>query len=311
MRDWLAAMRLLIVVLLVATLAAPAAGAAPEGSRPAVRHCSQVMTDEGRSRAVCIHQANYFRDVCRAISIYAKAWRLPEGFFARLIWQESRFDPNAISIAGAEGIAQFIPSTAKLRGLGNSFNPAEALARSAEYLRFLADKFGSLGLAAAAYNSGEGRIERYVRTAGYLPLETEDYVAIITGASAATWLEAPPAEVDYALSKSQTFETACVEMARTAPMPRLDVPPGEWHPFGVLIAQDFSPAVARRMFERVKSGHPEVLGEEELMMLTGRNRSFGTRLRHFAMVGRDSRDEAIALCRRLTAEGGICTVKEN
>ena len=47
------------------------------------------------------------------------------------------------------------------------------------------------------------------------------------------------------------------------------------------------------------------------MMLTGRNRSFGVRLRHFAMIGRDSRDGAIDLCRRLTAEGGICTVKEN
>jgi hypothetical protein len=301
--------RAILVLLLIVTIASPAG--AGEGTRASVRHCSEVVTDEGKTRAVCIGQADYYRDVCRAISIYAKAWRLPEGFFARLIWQESRFDPSAISIAGAEGIAQFIPSTAKLRGLSNAFNPAEALARSAEYLRFLTDKFGSLGLAAAAYNSGEGRIERYVRTAGYLPLETEDYVAIITGASVATWLEAPPVEVDYALSKTQPFEPACLEMARTAPMPRLDLPPGKWHPFGVLIAQDFSPSVARRIFERVQSKHPELLGEEELMMLTGRNRSFGVRLRHFAMIGRDSRDGAIDLCRRLTAEGGICTVKEN
>ena len=301
---------ILALLLLIATLAFPAAGAA-ERTQASVRHCSKLVTDEGKTRSVCIGQADYYRDVCRAIAIYARAWRLPEGFFARLIWQESRFDPGAISIAGAEGIAQFIPSTAKLRGLSNAFNPAEALARSAEYLRFLADKFGSLGLAAAAYNSGEGRVERYVRTAGFLPAETEDYVAVITGASAAMWLEAPPAEVDYALSKSQAFEPACLEMARTAPMPRLDLPPGKWHPFGVLIAQDFSASVARRMFERVQSGHPDLLGEEELMMLTGRNRSFGTRLRHLAMIGRDTRDDAIDLCRRLTAQGGICTVKEN
>jgi hypothetical protein len=303
-------MRAILVLLLIATMVSPAAWAA-ERTQASVRHCSEVVTDVGKTRPVCIGQANYFHDVCRAIAIYAKAWGLPEGFFARLIWQESRFDPSAISVAGAEGIAQFIPSTAKLRGLTNAFDPAEALARSAEYLRFLADKFGSLGLAAAAYNSGEGRVARYVRTAGYLPAETEDYVATITGAAAATWLEAPPTEVDYALSKSQSFEPACIAMARTAPMPRLDLPPGQWHPFGVIVAQDFSPAVARRRFERVQSSHAALLGEEELMMLSGRNRSFGMRLRHFAMIGRDTRESAVDLCRRLTAEGGICIVKNN
>jgi hypothetical protein len=128
--------------------------------------------------------------------------------------------------------------------------------------------------------------------------------------SPAIWLEAPPAKVDYSLSKEGAFEPACIEMSSTAPMPRLDLPPGKWHPFGVLIAQDFSLSTAR-IFERVRASHPDIFGGEELMMLTGRNSSFGTRLRHFAMVGRDSRDEAIDLCRRLTAEGGICTVKQN
>ncbi len=303
-------MRVLAVLLLIAVVATPAVASA-ESDHPPVRHCSKITTDEGKIQSVCIGETDYFRDVCRALATYAQTWRLPEAFFARLIWQESRFDPGALSIAGAQGIAQFIPSTAKLRGLSNAFDPAEALARSAEYLRFLEDKFGNLGLAAAAYNSGEGRIERYVKSGGYLPAETEDYVAIITGVSPAAWLEAPPAKVDYSLGEEGPFEPACIEMASTAPMPRLDVPPGKWHPFGVLIAQDFSPSIARRIFERVQSSHPDVLGGEELMLLTGRNRSFGTRLRHLAMVGRDSREEAIELCRRLTAEGGICTVKRN
>jgi hypothetical protein len=304
-------MRIVLVLLLLSGLVASPAPAA-KGAEAPRRYCSEVITDEGRTRRVCIGQADYFRDVCRALSLYARAWRLPEGYFARLIWQESRFDANAISTAGAEGIAQFIPSTARLRGLANPFDPTEALARSAEYLRFLADKFGNLGLAAAAYNSGENRIERYKRSGGgALPAETEDYVAIITGASPATWLDAPPQRLDYSLSKERSFEPACIEMARTAPMPRLGPPPGRWHPFGVLIAQDFSAAVARRIYERVKARHPDLLENEELMLLTGRNRSFGTRLRHFAMIGRDTREQAIELCRRLTAEGGICTVKKN
>lgn len=303
-------MRILAALIVIAIATAGPVGAA-ESPRPPVRYCHAITTDEGKARRVCIGAADFFRDVCRALSIYARTWRLPEGFFARLIWQESRFDPNALSVAGAEGIAQFIPSTARLRGLENSFDPAEALARSAEYLRFLSDKFGNLGLAAAAYNSGEQRIERYLRAGGYLPLETEDYVATITGVAPATWREAPPAAIDYALSKDMAFEPACIEMAKAAPMPRLDLPPGEWHPFGVLVAQSFSQATARRIFERVQAKHPDILGGEDLMLLTGRNAAFGTRLRHFAMIGRDSRDEALALCRRLTAAGGICTVKAN
>jgi hypothetical protein len=47
------------------------------------------------------------------------------------------------------------------------------------------------------------------------------------------------------------------------------------------------------------------------MLLTGRNRSFGTRLRHYAMIGRDTRDDALELCRALTAAGGVCLVKKS
>lgn len=303
-------MRLWALIFLVVVTAAPPVTRA-ETPRTPVRHCNSIVTDEGKVRPVCIGETHYFRDVCRAISAYAMTWRLPEGYLARLIWQESRFDPNALSLAGAQGIAQFIPSTAELRGLRNAFDPAESLARSAEYLRFLGDKFGNLGLAAAAYNGGEGRIERYTRSGGALPMETEDYVEIITGTPAEVWLEAPPATVDYALQKETAFEPACIEMAEAAPMPRLDLPPGEWHPFGVVIAQDFSQRTARRIFERVQERYANLIADEPLMLLTGRNRSFGSRLRHFAMIGRDSRDEALALCRKLTAAGGICTVAEN
>ncbi|HQZ13792.1 MAG TPA: lytic transglycosylase domain-containing protein [Devosia sp.] len=307
-------MRLIVAIFVTAAFAVGPAAAAPAPAAPpaAALRCHGVVTDDGKSRRVCIGEARYFRDVCRAIALYAGERGLPEGFFARLIWQESRFDPGAISRAGAQGIAQFIPSTARLRGLQNAFDPAEALARSAEYLSFLRTSFGSLGLAAAAYNAGEGRLSRYTSSGGgFLPAETEDYVEIITGQPAAVWLNAPPSDVDFALSRTVRFEPACIEMAKAAPMPRLDLPPGEWHPWGVLIAQDFSQAKARRIFERVQRQYDGVLGEEKLMLLTGRNRHFGNRLRHFAMIGRDSRKEALELCRTLTRAGGVCTVVEN
>jgi hypothetical protein len=263
-------------------------------------------------REVCIAEESYRPDVCAAIATYARHWRLPEGFFARLIWQESRFDHAALSGAGAEGIAQFMPSTGRLRSLKNPFDPAEALARSAEYLRFLEEKFGNLGLAAAAYNGGEGRMERYVANGGGpLPLETRNYVMIITGEEVETWLTNPPDGVDYTLDREVDFQTACLDMARSVRTPDLTISPADWQPWGVLIAQNASANLARSRFERTQSQFGGILGNEQLMLISVRNPNFGNRLRFSAMVGRQSRDEANALCNRLLAAGGNCIVQKN
>jgi soluble lytic murein transglycosylase-like protein len=93
-------------------------------------------------------------DVCRALEQSAAENGLPVQFFARVIWQESRFDARAVSPKGAEGIAQFMPQTASWHGLSNPFDPIEALRHSAAYLRELLDRFGNLGLAAAALQCG-------------------------------------------------------------------------------------------------------------------------------------------------------------
>src|SRR5262249_43185693 len=76
---------------------------------------------------------------------------LPESFFTRLIWKESLFDPRAVSPKGAQGIAQFMPGTARDLGLADPFLAAEALAASAHLLADLRAAFGHLGLAQAAY----------------------------------------------------------------------------------------------------------------------------------------------------------------
>ena len=86
--------------------------------------------------------------ICDALAAAASENDLPVDFFARLIWQESRFDPTAVSRAGAQGVAQFMPATANARGLAEPFDPIEAIAHSA--LRDLRREFGNLGLAAAA-----------------------------------------------------------------------------------------------------------------------------------------------------------------
>src|SRR6266496_1979353 len=112
---------------------------------------------------------------------------LPLDFFTRLIWQESRFNPLSVSHAGAQGIAQFMPGTARLVGLANPFDPIQALQKSAELLRELRTQFGNLGLAAAAYNAGPKRVEDWLAKRRILPQETETYVRIITGRSAQEW----------------------------------------------------------------------------------------------------------------------------
>jgi hypothetical protein len=260
---------------------------------------------------VCLRLTDYNGDVCRSLGFYAGEWALPEGYFARVIWQESRFNPNAISPAGAQGIAQFMPGTARLRGLRNAYNPAEALARSAQYLRFLADKFGNLGLAAAAYNSGEGRTARFLGGTGYMPIETEEYVQIVTGYPVTRWISDPPGDADYALEKETPFFDACMKLAETRTINRFEFEPGPYQPWGVQVAADFKPAVAQRIFERVQGRFAKVIGAEKMMIVARRNPSFGTRLRYQAQIGRETRGEAAQLCKALMAAGGVCLVMRN
>jgi soluble lytic murein transglycosylase-like protein len=73
-------------------------------------------------------------DICHALEQSAAENGLPVEFFARVIWQESRFDALAVSPKGASGIAQFMPATASWHGLANPFNPIESLRHSAAYL---------------------------------------------------------------------------------------------------------------------------------------------------------------------------------
>ena len=69
---------------------------------------------------------------------------------------------RAVSAKGAQGIAQFMPQTADFRGLADPFDPIEALHNSASYLRDLRERFGNLGLAAAGYNAGPGRVSAWL-----------------------------------------------------------------------------------------------------------------------------------------------------
>jgi hypothetical protein len=127
------------------------------------------------------------KDFCDALREAAESSDIPIAFFARLLWQESRFQAFEVSRVGAQGVAQFMPAAEV--GLDDPFDPFKALPASARFLRKLHDEFGNLGLAAAAYNAGSGRIQKWLSGRSALPRETRDYVRIITGNNAENWRE--------------------------------------------------------------------------------------------------------------------------
>jgi hypothetical protein len=163
---------------------------------------------------------------CEALRQAAESSNIPIAFFARLLWQESRFRSSEVSSAGAQGVAQFMPATAAEVGLDDPFDPYQALPASAKFLRKLYDQFGNLGLAAAAYNGGPGRLQRWLSGRGILPRETRNYVRIITGNAVEDWLEEDktvsmrselpqdaPCEGVGGLSKAKWFAAIPVDLA--------------------------------------------------------------------------------------------------
>src|SRR5215472_5302438 len=158
-------------------------------------------------------------DICRAVETDAADNDLPVEFFARVIWQESRFNARAVSPKGALGIAQFMPRTAEFRGVADPFDPLDALKHSASYLHDLRAQFGNLGLAAAAYNAGPGRVTSWLNNKRPLPGETRNYVAIVTGSRADEWASASPPK------NSQTTLPTGIPCTRLANLILGHVPP--------------------------------------------------------------------------------------
>jgi soluble lytic murein transglycosylase-like protein len=113
------------------------------------------------------------------IASAAQRWNVSGVLLAAQLYAESNFNPFATSGAGAEGIAQFMPGTARDYGLANPFDPASAIDAQAHLMRDLLRQFASVPLALAAYNAGSGRVS----ACGCIPPipETQAYVAKILG----------------------------------------------------------------------------------------------------------------------------------
>ena len=249
-------------------------------------------------------------DICSTLAQAAADNGLPEEFFTRLIWQESRFNPTAVSPAGAQGIAQFMPGTAAMRGLTNAFEPLQALRESAAYLRELRTTFrGNLGLAAAAYNAGPGQVEAWRAGRSVLPGETQAYVRIVTGYSAEAWTVQPMPQMQS--STTPTGER-CAELAkRMIDTPRrrpLLTSDPAWGPWGVQLAGNWSEGRVLAHYERLRRKYETVLGDRLPLVLNARRNDLPT---YSVRVSENSRADADRLCAKLRAAGGACVVFRN
>lgn len=249
---------------------------------------------------------NALATLCGIVESSAMSEGLPVDFFTRLIWRESAFKPTAVSPAGAEGVAQFMPRTASERGLANPFDPAAAIPESAKLLSELELRFGNLGLAAAAYNAGPAAVDNWLAGKGALPFETQDYVLAITGYSAEDWRGPTPPS-----SASPGPATPCLSVVaslRSRLQAASPVISGLFAPWGVQVAGNFSKNAALAAFARAEARYARVIGGMDPFILGSALRSRGFRPFYRVRLPAQSRAEAQKICARLEAAGGACVV---
>jgi hypothetical protein len=258
--------------------------------------------------------------MCLMIESAARSQDLPLEFFARVIWQESRFQSDAVgpptrSGQRAQGIAQFMPGTASERRLLDPFDPVQALPKSAEFLAELRGQFGNLGLATAAYNAGPRRVQEWLAGSGYMPQETRNYVLAITGTSVDDWAAAGR----NGKAPDRAPATSCRElMALLTRAPNPFVTQLEQHItlaaaklWGVQLAAGFSRDKALAMYSRAMKRLSAVIGDQDPSVLSSRLRSRGTQMFYQVRIGADTRPAADDLCNRIRHAGGACFVLRN
>jgi len=247
--------------------------------------------------------------LCRLIEKAALDEKLPRSLFTRLIWQESSFRPRVVSPAGAQGIAQFMPGTAQERGLVDPFDPEQAIPKAADFVAELKERFGNLGLAAAAYNGGPARVASWLSGQGQLPAETRNYVLNVTGRSVEDWVDdlknTGTADQDQAAADMQS----CLQIVATLRRPGREAPAeAPFAPWGVQLAGNFSKERALATFARTSRAYATILNNAPPMIIGTRLHYRGSRTFYRVRAPAPTRHEAEQLCDRIRSAGGSCAV---
>jgi len=310
------AARLIVLAMAISSVQANAQGSvqsAPADQNKTAPEQSQSTpepADQPADKAAHSNTPPTADDICRAVEQDAAENGLPVEFFARVIWQESRFNAQAVSAKGAQGIAQFMPGTAGYRGLIDPFDPIEALKNSASYLHDLKTQFGNLGLAAAAYNAGPGRVSAFLASKRPLPSETRNYVAIITGWTADDWASpAPPQTAETTIPQG----VPCARLANLILAPKAEqqriasyVP--RW---GMQLTANWSENKAWATYRAVQKQYASLIGDREPIVLRSRGIGFGSATRYNIRIADDDRGYLQKFCNKLIAAGGACVVLRN
>jgi hypothetical protein len=245
--------------------------------------------------------------ICRLIESSARANRLPVAFFTRIIWRESSFRASAVSRAGAEGIAQFMPQTAQERGLANPFDPEQAIPKAARLLADLRLQFGNLGVAAAAYNAGPARVVSWLDRQGQLPMETRTYVRLVSLRDIEEWTRSGGVALFAGGAVEPIQAQSCLAVTAELRRDRGEnfggTPPA---PGGVQLAGKFSKERALATFEWARRRDAAVIGDLQPMIIGRLLRSRGTRRFYQIRLPAASRAAATALCSRIRSAGGSC-----
>ncbi|TMJ59336.1 MAG: lytic transglycosylase domain-containing protein [Alphaproteobacteria bacterium] len=315
-KRWVAALGVAVVILFSpATAEAEDAGPAKtDVARPSVEEAAMQMPVQNA------RESDTREAMCLMIESAATANELPLEFFARVIWQESHFQSNAVgpvtrSGQRAQGIAQFMPGTASERRLLDPFDPVQALPKSAEFLSELRSQFGNLGLAAAAYNAGPRRVQEWLAGSGPMPQETRNYVAAITGRSVDDWAAAG----NRGKMLDRAPRASCRElMALLREAPNSFVSGLEQHVklaaaklWGVQLAAGFDRNKALTMYARAMKRLRPVIGDQDPSLLSSLMRARGTHVFYQVRIGADTRPAADDLCNRIRGAGGACFVLRN
>src|SRR5262245_48493479 len=250
------------------------------------------------------------QSLCPLIQSVAAQNELPVDFFARLIWQESRLRPDAVgpvtrSGRRAQGIAQFMPATAAERLLLDAFDPAQALPKSAEFLRELRAQLGNLGLATAAYNAGPQRVQDWLAGKRRLPSETLAYVRSVTGHSADEWRRPDARTVTV------PADTPCVGTTKLAakPAPPIVQPPAPSAAWAVQLIGERLESTALARYNQLQKKYQPILGGHAPLIV--RTTLGSAAIWHRIRVAAETREAAETLCSRLRAAGGTCLVQRN
>jgi transglycosylase-like protein with SLT domain/sporulation related protein len=263
-----------------ATIAVLALTCAAVAQEPAPSDEEKTATPAQENPAPAPTEAT--ESICLLIESAATANGLPVEFFARVIWRESHYNPNAVgpptrSGQRAQGIGQFMPGTAAERRLLDPFDPVEALPKSAEFLR--------------------------------------DYVAAVTGRGADEWaaLGATPREQNTPPAPPCKDLNVIIKRAPNTFVAELErhVAEGVARPWGVQLSAGFSRGKALAIYAEIERKYRTVLTGHDPMIIRAHLLTRGTSAFYQVRTGADTRGEADKLCTGLRAAGGHCLVLRN